>query len=59
MADNDQKGIEYGKAARAAIGGELHIAPVNDEITASFQAITGSDKAPSDFNDVYIARGML
>ena len=59
MADNDQKGIEYGKAARAAIGGELHIAPVNDEITASFQAMTGSDKAPSDFNDVYIARGML
>lgn len=59
LADNDEKGIEYGKAAQAAIGAQLIVSPADDETIAAFQKITGSDKAPTDFNDVYIAKGKL
>lgn len=47
------------KAAAQTRCGRVQFPPIDEQITRQFQLLTGSDKAPSDFNDYLITIGRL
>lgn len=58
--DESGRGQEAAREAAAQTrSGRVQFPPIDEQITARFQRVTGADKVPSDFNDYLIAVGRL
>ena len=58
--DESGRGQEAAREAAAQTrSGRVQFPPIDEQITARFQRVTGTDKVPSDFNDYLIAVGRL
>lgn len=58
--DESGRGQEAAREAAAQTrSGRVQFPPIDEQITARFQRVTGSGKVPSDFNDYLIAAGRI